>query len=155
MIRLEEWRLAFVVICSAAIVSVQVGCTAPLLGAAAAGDTQKVLQLLKDGHHPDEAFPIVGTRPLMVAAAYGHSETVQALLSSGANVNAEDMTGWTALHAGAFKGDAATVAILLKNGAALTESRWFLASPQEIAETLDNKEALLLLREAKDSSIKP
>ena len=74
------------------------------------------LLLLHEGHHANEARPIVGTRPLMLDAAYGHAEIAQALLDAGGDVNAEDLTGWTALHAGAFHGDVAVVSLLLARG---------------------------------------
>jgi uncharacterized protein len=123
----------------------QIGCAAPLLNASAAGDTKTVLVLLHEGHHANEAWPIVGTRPLMLAAAHGHAETARALLDAGADVNAEDLTGWTALHAGAFHGDVAVVSLLLARGAKQPPGHWFLKSPLEIADMLGHKDVLPLL----------
>jgi ankyrin repeat protein len=126
----------------------QVGCAVSLLNASSSGDTTKVLLLLQEGHHADESFPIVGTRPLMLAAAHGHSETVKALLDAGADVNAEDLTGWTALHAGAYKGDIPTVSLLLERGARPKQARWFLESPSNIAKMLDHQDLVPLLLDA-------
>ena len=94
----------------------QVGCAAPLLNASAAGDTNTALLLLHEGHHANEIWPIVGSRPLTLAAAHGHAETVRVLLDAGADLNAEDLRGWTALHADAFHGDVTGVSLLLARG---------------------------------------
>lgn len=126
----------------------QSACSVPLLNASASGDTKTVLRLLQQGHDVNEGFPLVGTRPLMLAAAYGHAETVRVLLGAGADVNAEDLTGWTALHAGAFKGDALIVSLLLERGALPRVPHWFLESPSSIAEMLGHKELLPLLQKA-------
>ena len=124
------------------------GCAVPLLNAAASGDTPTVLQLLNHGHHANDALPIVGTRPLTLAAAYGHVDVVRVLLEHGAEVNAEDFTGWTALHAGSFTGDSETVSLLLDRGAVSRRDRWFLRSPLKIAETLDHKDIIPLLQKS-------
>lgn len=123
------------------------GCSVPLLNASSNGDSEQVAQLLQDGHHANEMFPLIGTRPLILAAAAGHSETVKMLLEAGADVNAEDCTGWTALHAGAYGGNADVVSLLLKYGAVSNERGWFLNSPVDIAEALNHKEVADLLRE--------
>ena len=126
----------------------QVGCAIPLLNASASGDTQEVLRHLQQGHHADEGFPITETRPLILAAASGQIETVKALLDGGADVNAADVTGWTALHAGALKGDAGIVSILLERGALPGKSGWLIQSPSDIAGMLGHKEVVDLLKKA-------
>jgi ankyrin repeat protein len=130
----------------------QGGCAASLLNACAAGDTEAVRSLLQSGHHANEAFPLIGTKPLMLAAAYGHVETAKLLLASGADVNASDATGWTALHAGAYKGDAALVTLLLERGAIQSPGRWFLQSPQRIAEMLGHQDVVDLLQGSRPSA---
>ncbi len=124
------------------------GCAVPLLNAAASGDSQRVIELLGEGHHANEAFPVVGIRPLTLAAAYGHADVVRVLLEHGADVNAEDFTGWTALHAGSFTGDPATVSLLLDRGAVSSTDRWFLRSPLKIAETLNHEDIVPLLQKS-------
>ncbi len=137
-------------LCAFVLLLTQAGCAVILLNAAADGNTQKVVSLLQNGHHANEAFPLVGTTPLMLAAAYGHKQTVKALLDAGADVNAEDFTGWTALHAAVFKGDPTIVALLLEHGAFKERSRWLLLeTPLRVAERLDHYELLPLLRPAK------
>lgn len=132
-------------IATVGLMSTMIGCAMPLLNSAASGDAKKVGVLLQDGHQADEAFPLVGTRPLMVAAANGHIETVRLLLDAGADINAHDITGWTALHAGALNGNAPLVSLLLSSGA-VQRSSWWLHSPLEIAEALDHKDIIPLLR---------
>lgn len=127
------------------------GCAVPLLNAAASGDAPKVLELLKQGHHANETLPIVGTRPLTLAAAHGHTDIVRVLLAAGAEVNAEDFTGWTALHAGSFAGDVGTVSLLLDRGAVSGVDAWFLRSPLKIAEALEHKEIIPLLQQSGQS----
>jgi ankyrin repeat protein len=124
------------------------GCAVPLLNASANGDSDYVAELLRQGHHANEKFPLIGTRPLILAAAAGHNETVKTLLEAGADVNAKDCTGWTALHAGAYGGNADVVSLLLKYGAVSNERGWFLNSPVDIAEALNHKEVTDLLRES-------
>src|SRR5580698_19844 len=92
--------------------------TTPLLRAAKAGDAAAIALLLK--HH---ALPDLGNnsdvRPLMAAAGVGTSgvdtrgkyktqaeasETIKLLVQGGANVNAVDVRGLTALHGAALLG---------------------------------------------------
>ena len=53
----------------------------------------------------------------MVAAFYGRKEIVELLLSKGADVNAKDSKGETALMVAAFYGRKETVELLLSKGA--------------------------------------
>lgn len=122
------------------------GCAIPVLNAAASGDTHELILLLQNGHNANDAFPLIGTRPLMVAAANGRLDAVKALLDAGADANAEDWSGWTALHAGALNGDPAIITLLLTRGAIPSPSRWFIKSPASIAETLDHKDIIPLLK---------
>ena len=54
---------------------------------------------------------------LFNAANSGDAATVQALLAKGADVNAKDTTGWTALMFAAATDYTGTVQVLLKKGA--------------------------------------
>ncbi len=54
---------------------------------------------------------------LVVAAARGDTATVQALLDAGADVNAKDNEGWTALHEAEIGGHTEVVEILKNAGA--------------------------------------
>ena len=124
------------------------GCAFPLIYGAADNDSKAVLALLEKGTDANAPFPIVGTRALMVAAAHGHKDTARALLDAGADVNAKDFTGWTALHAAAFKGDPEIVQLLLEHGAIPGKASWFIRSPSGMAEGLGHNEIVPLLKEA-------
>lgn len=54
---------------------------------------------------------------LITAVSFGRIETVKLLLNGGANVNAQDQKGTTALHSAAYRGNKDIVEILLNNGA--------------------------------------
>jgi hypothetical protein len=54
---------------------------------------------------------------LMTAALLGHTEIVQLFLEKGADVNAKDNDGWTALMIAAEKGHSEIVQLLLEKGA--------------------------------------
>jgi len=140
--------MAVCLMASGVLLVLLTGCAIPLLNAAAAGDIEEVSLLLKQGHLANEALPIIGIRPLTLAAAYGHADVVRVLLEHGAEINAEDFTGWTALHAGSFTGDSETVSLLLDRGAVSGSDRWFLRSPLKIAETLDHKDIIPLLQKS-------
>jgi ankyrin repeat protein len=124
------------------------GCSLSYFNAATNGDTEKVLALLKDGIDVNTTFPIVRTHALMVAAAFGHVDTVGALIERGADVNAKDLTGWTPLHAAAFKGNMQIVRLLLEKGAVAEPSTWFLESPWVMAEELGYTAIVPLLKQA-------
>ena len=124
------------------------GCAIPLLHAASSGDTTRLRHLLENGHQTNEAFPIVGTLPLIVASGSGHVETVAALLEAGADIDAQDLTGWTALHAAAFHGDYATVSLLVQRGAVAGETRWYRKSPADIARMLGHAKIVDVLENA-------
>ncbi len=71
------------------------------LASAVAGQRETTTHLLLDrGVSVDQRLPNQGTA-LMVAAALGHPALVDALLTAGADVNATDADGHSALHAAA------------------------------------------------------
>lgn len=55
--------------------------------------------------------------PMMIAAYFGHMDIVEFLLNKGADVNAADDEGWTALILAALRGKIDAVKILIDHGA--------------------------------------
>ena len=100
----------------------------PFLRAALAGDLAAMQLLVEHGANPN-----LGTKsddtPLMAAAGIGWAaywtsnaptprlEAVKFCLDHGANVNAKDAKGYTALHGAAFRGDNEMVKFLISTGA--------------------------------------
>jgi len=128
----------------------------PFVRAALAGDVM-VLRLLLE-HKADPSIPtLAGTTALMAAAGVGwvprqtYTEKTDALVEAvkiciehGADVNAADSSGYTALHGAAFRGSDAIVQLLAEKGArldakdkqgrtpsALADGTAYLAGPPE------------------------
>lgn len=78
------------------------------------GSRSALERVLEKGVSPD-ARDASGNTPLMLAAVYGDTETMRLLLDRGANANATNNAGATALIRAAF--DAEKVALLLARGA--------------------------------------
>jgi ankyrin repeat protein len=100
----------------------------PFLRAALAGDLAAMQLLAQHGANPNLATKS-GDTPLMAAAGIGWAaywtsnapasrlDAVKFCLDHGADVNAKDAKGYTALHGAAFRGDEATVKYLISKGA--------------------------------------
>jgi ankyrin repeat protein len=93
-----------------------------LINAAANGDLEKVIEILKKGVNVNFTFPrgtseLSGMTALMVASSRGYSNTVAELIKHGANVNIKRYTGETALMFAAFNGDAKVIKALISAGA--------------------------------------
>jgi len=100
----------------------------PFLRAALAGDLAVMQLLVEHGANPNLATKSDDT-PLMAAAGIGWAaywtsnapsariDAVKFCLDHGANVNAKDVKGYTALHGAAFRGDNETVKYLISVGA--------------------------------------
>ncbi|MCG3148488.1 MAG: hypothetical protein PCFJNLEI_01932 [Verrucomicrobiae bacterium] len=89
---------------------------APLVAAAAKGDTNSVKMLLVKGVDINHASAN-GANALMVAAVNGRVEMVKLLLANNAEVNEVSTEGKTALIYAAEKGHAKIVRMLLEAGA--------------------------------------
>lgn len=81
-----------------------------------AGDCERAEQLVALGINLDETFDF-GRTALIEATIEGREIIVQMLLRAGANTNAHDREGWTALHFAA-QGHHVTIArLLIESGA--------------------------------------
>ena len=83
--------------------------------------------------------------PLHAAAAGKHRALVDLLLGSGADVNARQEGGWTALHAAAQDGDTPMIASLLAHGADANARNDAGQTPLTIARSHGQAEAVELL----------
>jgi ankyrin repeat protein len=90
-----------------------------LMVAAATGDEQAVLQLLKKPGVSVNTANQFGSTALMGASAGGYTNIVDLLLKRGAMVNAKSQKGFTALMFAAKNGHAEIVTRLLQAGAAV------------------------------------
>lgn len=85
--------------------------------AAVNGHTDAAVQLIKAKAKLDVKYQLDGAQPLICAARNGNLELVQALLDAGADKEAVDKKGHTALAAAAMNGKAAVVKALADAGA--------------------------------------
>ena len=76
--------------------------------------------------------------PLVAAAQAHDAQTTRALISQGAEVNAEGDDGTTALHWAAHNGDVELVDVLLKAGAKVNTVNHYGASPMAEAAIIGN-----------------
>jgi hypothetical protein len=99
--------------------SIKAGGSEPstLYNAAYAGRVEVARTMLAIGFDPNAPEPAPSWSPLMIAAAEGHDETVAVLLEGGANTNATNDVGRTALMFASTKGHTAIVRDLLEHGA--------------------------------------
>ncbi len=93
---------------------------------------------------------------LMIAAYWNEIEIVELLLSKGADINAMDESGWTALMYAIVESNTAIIITLLADGADVntiiatqsTDNWPEGATPLSIAEELENSTIINLLKEA-------
>ena len=90
--------------------------SAPLLDAAAVGDTDRVRQLLAAGELVDVVRPSDGSTPLLLAALGGHETTVALLLERDASPKLAKSNGATAVFAAAAADAVECVKILCAAG---------------------------------------
>ena len=90
---------------------------AALIDAIDLGDAEAIEKLLARGVPVDATNDYLGRTPLIVATMSGHTRIVGILLARGADVNAKDMEGWTAMRYARGFGRADIVELLAKAGA--------------------------------------
>jgi uncharacterized protein len=87
--------------------------------------------------------------PIHSAAAAGVSGIVFELIKKGANVNARQQGGYTALHAAIQNRDLETITILIRNGADCESGNDVGQTPRDLASKDDVEEVHNLLRACK------
>ena len=119
----------------------------PILHTAATKPDSGVLKLLLEtGIYLEPRDNAVFRTPLMRAAAHGHTENVRMLIEAGADIDAEDEDGWTALHHAAFRGQTEAALVLLENGAAnkaIRIEQWLAADAAANNKKAETAEAIL------------
>jgi hypothetical protein len=111
MIKITSWLLLVMIIEQTCVYA------GPIHDAALAGQLPKVLELIKSDKDVVNAIDD-GFSALMQAARKGHLEVAKALLSAGANINAQkNRRHYTALMHAVINERADMVKFLLKNGA--------------------------------------
>ncbi len=119
---------------------------APLAGRAGISVASTVLA---PGYHLGATPPAAEDAPVVEAAARGDIEEVRALLRAGADVNAAQGDGMTALHWAAMRGDAEMAAVLLYAGANLeSATRLGAYTPLHLASQAGRAEAVGVLLKA-------
>src|SRR4051794_30487597 len=88
-----------------------------LVAAILSKNVDRVRELLAVGAPINERYGELQYSPLMASGMVGSREITQLLVDRGADVNARDANGETALHFAARAGDCSTIVILVRNGA--------------------------------------
>lgn len=136
--------------CAVAFVILASGCTPSPHDTIARGDLDALGAMLEA--RPDRVAERnrLGKEPLQYAVMYRDLEAMEALVGAGANVNAADDTGLTALHVAAMHGWRAGMRWLLEHGADLEQRDVFGDRPSHTAAIHGQGGALSVLHEAGD-----
>lgn len=101
------------------------GCTPSLHDLIGRGDVARVRALLEEDPARVADVNELGKQPLQYAAMYKQLDAMEALVAAGADVNAADGTGMTALQMAVFKGWEEGVVWLIEHGADLEQRDQF------------------------------
>lgn len=91
-----------------------------------------------------------GTTPLMGAAMLGKMKQLRELVAAGANVDAADERGWTALMYAADRNEVGAVEFLLEQGASATLRNNANQTAAEIADMKGNDEVAEVFKKRED-----
>lgn len=119
----------------------------PLHLAAFFGQTEAARVLLAGGADPNGASRnAMEVHPINSAAATKQREIVELLLDAGADVDAVQHGGWSALHSAAHNGDRETAMLLTGRGADRTARASTGQTPADMAEEKGFTEVAAMLR---------
>jgi ankyrin repeat protein len=91
------------------------------LGGCGASDDIEIMEfMISKGADVNASHGKYGWTPLMIASEYSHIGPINLLLDNGADINARDLSGETALIHAAFRGSADAASLLIGNGAEIT-----------------------------------
>lgn len=114
-----------------------------------AQDVKFLLDLRAD---PNVQYESIISTPLMLAAYNGRADLIGLLVFAGAEVNASDKRGWTALMYAAQRDHIKTVENLLLNGANVHIQDNVGRTALAVAKEMDNVEVVELLRRVQTAS---
>ncbi|XP_047477262.1 protein phosphatase 1 regulatory subunit 12B-like isoform X3 [Penaeus chinensis] len=86
------------------------------------------------GYLADRPHPKTGATALHVASAKGYIKVMSLLLEAGSDINAQDLDGWTPLHAAAHWGQREAVEILAENMADMDVRNFVGQSAFDVAD---------------------
>ena len=127
-----------------------------LWDAAAAGDTTVILAAVQAGAKLDSLDRRVsanGRYALNWAAWHNRPAAIAVLLRLGAEIDAANVTGFTALHHAAENGSLEAARALLKAGADFTRTTHAGATPEDVALARDRAAVLQLLVDARSGKL--
>jgi ankyrin repeat protein len=110
-------------------------------------DAGEVKLLLKGGMDANFRYGDTQLTPLMTAAVVGTPEVAQVLIDSGAEVNARNNSGETAIYMAAGTADCSTIKVLVANGAELDGRAAWESTPLFNAVILGKAESVKCLTE--------
>lgn len=117
----------------------------PLHYAAATGDKEQVLTLLRGNNDVNQQLDTGMKTPLHLAAMTGNHKIVQILLDHGANRKLKDTNRRTPLHQACLHGYKQVVELLLEPTTKINQQDRFGRSPLHLAITCASKEVVQLL----------
>lgn len=122
--------------------------TKKLHRAAAAGDIEKMLSLVKKGADVNASSLLDGITALHLSARHGVFDGAEFLIRNGADVNAREKASETPLHWASGRGHAEVIRLLIRNGALLdARAGVFGETPLHEAAWAGHREAAEVLLE--------
>ncbi|MEZ5069752.1 MAG: ankyrin repeat domain-containing protein [Bacteroidales bacterium] len=95
------------------------------------GDLKAIEQHIRAGSDLNVREPLMSSTPLISAVIFGKTESARALILGGADLNAQNNEGTTALHSAAFFCRKDLVELLLEHGADKTLRNAYGSTPLE------------------------